>query len=71
MFMSYICLPFDHMMQQESLLTLMVKTIVSSYVSTFESLWNQTELYEELKRSNRQLADLYKQVIATLQVRTY
>ena len=41
------------------------KTIVSSYVSIFESLWNQTELYEELKKSNRQLADLYKQVIAT------
>jgi signal transduction histidine kinase len=41
------------------------KTIVSSYVSIFESLWNQTELYEDLKRSNRQLADLYKQVIAT------
>jgi two-component system, OmpR family, sensor histidine kinase VicK len=41
------------------------KTIVSSYVSIFESLWNQTELYEDLKKSNRQLADLYKQVIAT------
>jgi two-component system, OmpR family, sensor histidine kinase VicK len=41
------------------------KTIVSSYVSIFESLWNQTELYEQLKKSNRQLADLYKQVVAT------
>jgi two-component system, OmpR family, sensor histidine kinase VicK len=41
------------------------KTIVSSYVSIFESLWNQTELYEDLKKSNGQLADLYKQVIAT------
>ena len=41
------------------------KTIVSSYVSIFESLWNQTELYEELKKSNEQLADLYKQVIVT------
>jgi two-component system, OmpR family, sensor histidine kinase VicK len=41
------------------------KTIVSSYVSIFESLWNQTELFEELKKSNRQLANLYKQVIAT------
>jgi two-component system, OmpR family, sensor histidine kinase VicK len=41
------------------------KTIVTSYVSIFESLWNQTELYEELKKSNRQLADLYRQVIAT------
>ncbi|MDQ3839655.1 MAG: ATP-binding protein [Thermoproteota archaeon] len=41
------------------------KTIVTSYVSIFESLWNQTELYEELKKSNDQLADLYKQVVAT------
>jgi two-component system, OmpR family, sensor histidine kinase VicK len=41
------------------------KTIVTSYVSIFESLWNQTELYEELKKSNRQLAELYRQVIAT------
>jgi two-component system sensor histidine kinase VicK len=40
------------------------KTIVSSYVTIFESLWNQTELYEDLKKSNRQLADLYKQVVA-------
>ena len=41
------------------------KTIVSSYVSIFESLWNQTELYEQLKKSNEQLTDLYKQVVAT------
>ena len=41
------------------------KTIVSSYVSIFESLWNQTELYEQLKKSNQQLTNLYKQVIAT------
>ena len=41
------------------------KTIATSYVSIFESLWNQTELFEELKKSNRQLANLYKQVIAT------
>jgi two-component system, OmpR family, sensor histidine kinase VicK len=41
------------------------KTIVSSYVSIFESLWNQTELYEQLKKSKEQLTDLYKQVVAT------
>jgi two-component system, OmpR family, sensor histidine kinase VicK len=41
------------------------KTIVSSYVTIFESLWNQTELYEELKKSNEQLTNLYKQVVAT------
>jgi two-component system, OmpR family, sensor histidine kinase VicK len=40
------------------------KTFVSSYVSIFESLWNQTELYEELKKSNAQLTNLYKQVVA-------
>ena len=41
------------------------KSIVSSYVSIFESLWNQTELYEQLKKSNQQLTNLYKQVVAT------
>jgi signal transduction histidine kinase len=41
------------------------KTIVSSYVSIFESLWNQTELYEQLKKSNQQLTNLYNQVVAT------
>jgi signal transduction histidine kinase len=41
------------------------KTIVSSYVSIFESLWNQTELYEQLKKSNQQLTNLYNQVIMT------
>jgi signal transduction histidine kinase len=41
------------------------KTIVSSYVSIFESLWNQTELHEQLKKSNEQLTNLYKQVVAT------
>jgi signal transduction histidine kinase len=41
------------------------KTIVSSYVSIFESLWNQTELHEELKKSNEQLTTLYKQVVAS------
>jgi two-component system, OmpR family, sensor histidine kinase VicK len=30
------------------------KSIVSSYVSIFESLWNQTELYEQLKESKKQ-----------------
>jgi signal transduction histidine kinase len=41
------------------------KSIVSSCVSIFESLWNQTELYEQLKKSNEQLTNLYKQVVAT------
>jgi signal transduction histidine kinase len=41
------------------------RTIVSSYVSIFESLWNQTELYEQLKKSNEQLTNLYKQVVTT------
>jgi two-component system, OmpR family, sensor histidine kinase VicK len=41
------------------------KAIATSYVSIFESLWNQTELFEELKKSNIQLANLYKQVTAT------
>jgi two-component system sensor histidine kinase VicK len=41
------------------------KTFVSSYVSIFESLWNQTELYEQLKKSNAQLTNLYKHVVAT------
>jgi two-component system, OmpR family, sensor histidine kinase VicK len=41
------------------------KSIVSSYVSIFESLWSQTELYEQLKKSNQQLTNLYKQVAAT------
>ena len=41
------------------------KTFVSSYVSIFESLWNQTELYGQLKKSNAQLTNLYKQLVAT------
>ena len=41
------------------------KTIVSSYVSIFESLWNQTEMYEQLKKSNKQMASLFNQVAAT------
>jgi two-component system, OmpR family, sensor histidine kinase VicK len=41
------------------------KTIVTSYVSIFESLWNQTEMYEQLKKSNKQMASLFKQVVAT------
>src|SRR5918995_1477613 len=40
------------------------KTIVTSYVSIFESLWNQTETYEQLKKSNKQMASLFKQVAA-------
>ena len=41
------------------------KTIVTSYVSIFESLWNQTEMYEQLKKSNKQMASLFKQVAAS------
>jgi signal transduction histidine kinase len=40
------------------------KTIVTSYVSIFESLWDQTEMYEQLKKSNKQMASLFKQVVA-------
>jgi two-component system, OmpR family, sensor histidine kinase VicK len=40
------------------------KTIVSSYVSIFESLWNQTEMYKRLKKSNKQMASLFKQAAA-------
>jgi len=31
------------------------KSIVSSYLSIFESFWNQTELYEQLEESNKRL----------------
>ena len=31
------------------------KSIVSSYLSIFESFWKQTELYEQLEESNKQL----------------
>jgi signal transduction histidine kinase len=31
------------------------KSIVSSYISIFESFWKQTELYEQLEESNNQL----------------
>jgi signal transduction histidine kinase len=31
------------------------KSIVSSYISIFESFWKQTELYEQLEESNKQL----------------
>src|SRR5918995_454945 len=36
----------------------------TSYDSIFESLWNQTETYEQLKKSNKQMASLFKQVAA-------
>jgi signal transduction histidine kinase len=35
------------------------KSIVASYVSIFESLWNQTELYEQLKESKKELEQAY------------
>ena len=41
------------------------RSIVSSYVSIFENLWNQTDLYEQLKKSNEQLKYLYDQVVAS------
>jgi signal transduction histidine kinase len=38
------------------------KSIVASYVSIFESLWNQTELYEQLKESKEQLEQAYEKL---------
>jgi signal transduction histidine kinase len=38
------------------------KSIVSSYISIFESFWKQTELYEQLEESNKQLAEANEQL---------
>jgi signal transduction histidine kinase len=38
------------------------KSIVSSYISIFESFWKQTELYEQLEESNKQLTEAYEQL---------
>jgi two-component system sensor histidine kinase VicK len=38
------------------------KSIVSSYVSIFESLWNQTELYEQLKESKKQADEAHEKL---------
>jgi two-component system, OmpR family, sensor histidine kinase VicK len=38
------------------------KSIVSSYVSIFESLWNQTELYEQLKESKQQVDEAHEKL---------
>jgi signal transduction histidine kinase len=38
------------------------KSSVLSYVSIFESLWEQTKLYERLKESDRKLAAAYEQL---------
>ena len=38
------------------------ESIGSSYVSIFESLWNQTELYEQLKESNKQLEEAHEKL---------
>jgi signal transduction histidine kinase len=38
------------------------ESIGSSYVSIFESLWNQTELYEQLKQSNKQLEEAHEKL---------
>ena len=40
------------------------KSTVLSYVSIFETLWMQTELYEQLVESNNQLAEAYEQLEA-------
>ena len=40
------------------------KSTVLSYVSIFETLWMQTELYEQLVESNNQLAQAYEQLEA-------
>ena len=42
-----------HIAQQVCQHTLNSKSIVSSYVSIFESLWKQTELYEQLKVNDK------------------
>src|SRR5215207_10065719 len=38
------------------------KSIVSSYISIFESFWKQTELYEQLEESNKQLTEANEQL---------
>jgi signal transduction histidine kinase len=38
------------------------KSIVSSYISIFESFWKQTELYEKLEESNKQLTKANEQL---------
>jgi two-component system, OmpR family, sensor histidine kinase VicK len=38
------------------------KPTVLSYVSIFENLWRQSELYQELKESNKQLGLAYEQL---------
>ena len=40
------------------------KSTVLSYVSIFETLWMQTELYEQLVESNNELAEAYEQLEA-------
>src|ERR687897_2997700 len=38
------------------------KSIVSSYISIFESFWKQTELYEQLEESNKQITEANEQL---------
>ncbi len=38
------------------------KPTVLSYFSIFENLWKQTELYQQLKKSNQQLKIAYEQL---------
>ena len=39
------------------------KAGVASYIAIFENLWKQTELYDQLKESKKQLEAAYEQVI--------
>ena len=48
------------------------KSIVSSYVAIFESLWKQTELYEDIKKVNSKISILNSQLsIANAQLKTH
>jgi signal transduction histidine kinase len=38
------------------------KSIVSSYISIFESFWQQSELYKQLEESNKQLSEANEQL---------
>src|SRR5215217_5232005 len=38
------------------------KSIVSSYISVFESFWQQSELYKQLEESNKQLTEANEQL---------
>jgi len=44
------------------------KAGVASYIAIFENLWKQTELYDQLKESKKQLKQLISSFIALLLV---